>query len=55
MIDPGRHPHMGFKPQQAKSKLELVNEFTDQMAKGLDETKAALVKAKDEYMTYYNH
>jgi hypothetical protein len=55
MIDTGRHPCMGFGPQQAQSKLESVNEFTDQMAKGLEEAKAALAKAKDEYTMYYNY
>jgi hypothetical protein len=49
MIDTGRHPHMGFKPHQARLKLESVNEFTDKMAEGLEEMKAALVKAKDKY------
>jgi hypothetical protein len=46
---------MGFRPQQARSKLKSVNEFTDQIAEGLEETKAALMKAKDEYAMYYNH
>jgi hypothetical protein len=55
MINTGRHSHIGFKPQQAWSKLESVNEFTDQMAKGLEEMKAALTKVKDEYTMYYNH
>jgi hypothetical protein len=54
MIDTGNHPHMGFEPHQALSKLESVNEFTDWMAKGLKEAKAALTKAKDEYVWYYN-
>jgi hypothetical protein len=33
----------------------MVNAFTDQMGQGLEEAKAALTKAKDEYMMYYNH
>jgi hypothetical protein len=45
---------MGFEPQQAQSKLESVNEFTDQMAKGQEEAKAALMKVKDEYTMCYN-
>jgi hypothetical protein len=49
MVDTGRHPRMGFEPQQPRSKLESVNEFTDCMAQGLEEAKAALTKAKDEY------
>jgi hypothetical protein len=35
-------------------KLELVNEFADQMAKGQEEAKAAITKAKDKYVMYYN-
>jgi hypothetical protein len=54
MINTGRHHHMGFKPHQARSKLESVNEFTDRMAEGLEETKAALAKVKDKYVMYYN-
>jgi len=55
MVDTGRHPHMGFKPQQPRSHMESVNEFKDCMAQGLEEAKAALTKAKDEYALYYNH
>jgi hypothetical protein len=54
MVDTGRHPRMGFEPQQPHSKLESVNEFADRMAQGLEEAKAALTKAKDEYTMYYN-
>jgi hypothetical protein len=46
---------MGFEPYRALLKLESVNEFTDRMAKGLEEAKAALTKAKDEYVMYYNY
>jgi hypothetical protein len=45
---------MGFEPQQPRSKLESVNKFTDRMAQGLEEAKAALTKAKDKYAMYYN-
>jgi hypothetical protein len=45
---------MGFEPQQPCSKLESVNEFAERMAQGLEEAKAALTKAKDEYAMYYN-
>jgi hypothetical protein len=55
MIDMGRHPHIGFKPQQAWLQLESINVFMDQMAKGLEKVKAALTKMKDEYVIYYNH
>jgi hypothetical protein len=54
IVDTGRHPRMGFEPQQPHSKLESVNEFADRMAQGLEEAKAALTKAKDEYAMYYN-
>jgi hypothetical protein len=40
---------MGFEPQQPRSTLELVNEFMGRMALGIEEAKAALTKAKDEY------
>jgi hypothetical protein len=49
MIDTGRHPCMGFKPNQPRSKLESINEFADRMAKGLEEAKLAITKAKDEH------
>jgi hypothetical protein len=54
MVDMGRHPCMGFEPQQPRSKLESVNEFADHMAQGLEEAKAALTKVKDKYAMYYN-
>jgi transposase InsO family protein len=54
MVDTGRHPHMGFEPQQPCSKLEAVNEFADRIALGIEEAKSAITKAKDEYAMYYN-
>jgi hypothetical protein len=45
---------MGFEPHQPRSKLELVNEFVERMAQGLEEAKSAIAKAKDEYAMYYN-
>ena len=45
---------MGFEPQQPRSHLDSVNDFADRMAKGLEEAKSALSKAKDEYAMYYN-
>src|SRR5580704_1604926 len=45
---------MGVEPQQPRSHVESVNEFKDRMARGLEEAKAALTKAKDEYTLYYN-
>ena len=29
MVDTGQHPRMGFKPFQAESRMETVNEFKD--------------------------
>jgi hypothetical protein len=54
MVDTGRHPRMGFEPQQPRSKITAVSEFADRMAKGLSEARAALTKSKDEYAMYYN-
>jgi hypothetical protein len=54
MVDTGRHPHMGFEPQQPHSNLESVNEFAECMALGIEEAKVALTKVKDEYAMYYN-
>jgi hypothetical protein len=54
MVDTGRHPHIGFEPQQPRSTLESVNEFAEHMALGIEEAKAALTKVKDEYAMYYN-
>jgi hypothetical protein len=45
---------MGFEPQQPRSTLESANEFVEHMALGIEEAKAALTKAKDEYSMYYN-
>jgi transposase InsO family protein len=53
-VDTGRHPRMGFEPQQPRSKVAGVSEFADRMAKGVEEAKAALTKAKDDYTMYYN-
>ena len=45
---------MGFKPNQHPSRIESVNEFTEQMKNTLEEAKAALVKSKDDMARYYN-
>jgi hypothetical protein len=39
---------MSFEPQQPRSNLESVNEFTECMVLGIEEAKAALTKVKDE-------
>jgi hypothetical protein len=49
-----RHPHIGFEPQQPRSTLELANEFAEHIALGIEEAKAVLTKAKDEYAMFYN-
>jgi hypothetical protein len=54
MLDTRRNPCMNFEPHQPCSNLESVNEFTDHMALGIEEAKAALTKVKDEYTMYYN-
>jgi hypothetical protein len=40
---------MGFEPQQPRSTLEILNNFTDRMVQRLEEAKVALTKAKDKY------
>jgi hypothetical protein len=45
---------MGFEPQQPRSTLESANEFVECIALGIEEAKAALTKAKDEYAMFYN-
>jgi transposase InsO family protein len=52
-LDTGRHPRMGFEPQLT-SNVESVNEFRDRMKNSLEEAKAALTKAKEDYALYYN-
>jgi hypothetical protein len=48
LLDTGLHPCMGFEPTQPASRLETVNEFTDQMRSALTEVKSALAKAQDD-------
>jgi hypothetical protein len=55
MVNTGHHPHMGFEPCAMRLRVFAVNKFAGEMAKGLEEAKAALTKAKDEYAMYYNH
>jgi hypothetical protein len=54
MVDTGRHPHMGFEPQQLWSTLESANRFAEHIVLGIEEAKAALTKAKDKYAMFYN-
>jgi len=53
-LDTGRHPRMGFEPDQPRSWMETVNEFTDRMKATLEEAKSALAKSKDNMARYYN-
>ena len=55
MADTGRNPRMGFELHQPRSHVESANEFVERMEKGLEEAKAALNKAKEDYTQYYNH
>uniref|UniRef100_A0A0W0F4H4 RNA-directed DNA polymerase n=1 Tax=Moniliophthora roreri TaxID=221103 RepID=A0A0W0F4H4_MONRR len=54
MLDTGCNPQMGFEPNQPPSEAESVNQFKQKMQAGLEEAKAALDKAKQEYTQYYN-
>jgi hypothetical protein len=54
MVDTGRHPRMGFEPQQPWSILESANKFAERIAWGIEEAKAALTKVKDEHAMFYN-
>ncbi len=44
---------MGFEPNVDVAD-EDAEAFRDRMQEGLEEAKAALVKAQDEYARYYN-
>jgi hypothetical protein len=54
LLNTGHHPHMGFKPDEAPSHMETVNEFRDRMALTLEEAKSVLAKAKNDMAQYYN-
>jgi hypothetical protein len=54
MLDTGRNPCMGCEPQQPCSNLESVHKFAKRIALGIEEAKAALTKAKDEYADNIN-
>ena len=53
-VDTGRHPQIGFEPNQCPLKVEAVNEFPDWMKLTLDEARAALMKLKANMARYYN-
>jgi len=54
LLDTGRIPRMGFKPSQAPSGLEMVNEFTEWMKSATEEAKSAIRKAQEDMTRYYN-
>jgi len=54
LLDTGRIPRMGFKPSQAPSGLEMVNEFTERMKSATEEAKSAIRKAQEDMTRYYN-
>jgi hypothetical protein len=41
-LNTGRHPQMGFEPNQRPLKVKAINEFADRMKSSLDEAWAAL-------------
>ena len=53
MLDTGRNPRMGFELQEI-SKVEAANELVDRMQSAEAEARAALTKAKDDMVCYYN-
>ena len=55
MLNTSQHPRMGFEPTQPRSHSKTVNDFTDRIVKGLEESKAALAKAQSNYKLYYDH
>jgi hypothetical protein len=54
LFNTGRHSYMGFKPNEAPSHMETVNEFRDWMSSTLEEAKSTLAKAKNNMAQYYN-
>jgi len=54
LLDTGRLPCMGFKPQQNPSGLETVNEFMERMRMAIEEAKSAIRKAQDDMKRYYD-
>jgi len=54
LLDTGRLPCMGFKPQQNPSSLETVNEFTERMRTAIDKAKSVIHKAQDDMKRYYD-
>ena len=45
---------MGFEPLEAPVTDEAAGEFASRMKTAVEEAKAAISKAQDEYALYYN-
>jgi len=54
LLNTGQLPHIGFKPRQNPSGLEMVNEFTERMRTAIEEAKSMIHKAQDNMKRYYN-
>jgi hypothetical protein len=51
LVNYGRHPRMGFKPQR-EGKLPAATDFVEQMKKTHEEAQAALLKSQDDMKKY---
>jgi hypothetical protein len=54
MLDTGCNPHMGFEPLKAPATDEAAGEFASRMKTAVEEAKATILKAQEEYALYYN-
>ena len=45
---------MGFEPLKAPATNEAADQFCSRMETAVEEAKAAIMKAQDEYALYYN-
>jgi hypothetical protein len=54
MLDTGRNPCMSFEPLEAPATDEAAGEFASRMKAAVEEAKAAISKAQEEYALYCN-
>ena len=54
MLDTGCNPCMGFEPLEAPATDEAADKFASRMKAAVEEAKAAIAKAQEEYTLYYN-
>ena len=54
MLDTRQNPRMCFEPLKAPVTDEAAGEFASRMKTAVEEAKAAILKAQDEYALYYN-